>query len=723
MRTLSLSLVLLFCIPFSSKAQNPYFYPQAPTDTTTNSYHGTVIADPYQWMEDPEDLRLQGWLEIQQDFTRKLERKQSHKWSLREQIGRMYYYENERSLVNDSEKDERERSKYVFKFKFRRRNRTPDLLFKKRGATNFRRLIDIRDFQRSKEDNVIVTNWQVNEEEELVAIEMAHNGGDWREVYFFDLVSGKQLPDTLRHLRTSSQLIWHGKGVYYDRYQEPEPGTELLKTAKGQALYFHKTGTRQAEDVLLYQNPDISGANSFRYQKLGDDRLFFKHFYLSRGKIYKALSYAELATEESFLLHNFLVYPNSDSVNFYLQAFTGDTVYLKTSWNAPNGKLMVANINQRNKLAELVPQYDMVLRQVNRLGKDKLACIYRKDGQFVALIYNLAGELLRKIDFPEGKKVNYLFENDPNATYTDFCVSSFYHPDLWYRLSLTDLSFVPTVEISVPFKYDELETRYVKYRSQDGTEVPMYITCRKDIELDGNNPVLLYGYGGYGKTVEPSYDRQKTLWLLHGGVLVIPNVRGGGGEGDAWAEAGRGPNKQNAINDFIVAAEYLIQERYTNPQRLAINGGSHGGMLVSAAFTQRPQLFKAVVAEAGVYDMLRFEQFTVGGKNLNIQEFGLTTTPDGFRNLYAYSPMHQLKEGTKYPNVLLITGEEDDRVPPLHSYKFLATLQKKGHPSSLYHLYTSPGAGHGGALTREDYYDVLLYKYYFLFDQLDVKFW
>lgn len=723
MRTISVFLMLFLQVTLNSQAQQPFFYPQAPTDTTTNIYFGIQVKDPYQWMENPDDGRLQPWLELQQDFTRKIARNQTHKWSLREQIGKMYYYEKERSLVDAQEKDERQKSKYIFEFKTRRYNRTPDLLFKKRGATNFRRLIDIRDFQRNKADNVQITDRMVNEEYDLVAIELAHNGGDWREVYFFDLISGKQLPDTLLHLRTGSKLIWHGKGVYYDRYQKPESGQELLQTAKGQELYYHKLGSRQAEDIRLYQNPDTSGANAFRYQKMGENRMFFKHFYLSNGKVYKALSYAQLAEGESFLLRNFLVYPNNDSINFQLEAYTGDTVYLKTSWNAPNGKLMTANINQQNKLAELVPQYNMVLRQVNRLGKDKLACIYRKDGQFIALIYSLGGELLRKIDFPKGKKVNYLFENNPDAAYTDFSVSSFYHPNLWYRLSLSDLSFKPILEISVPFNHDALETRYVKYRSHDGTEVPMYITCKKDITLDGNNPVLLYGYGGYGMTVEPSYDRQKALWLLHGGVLAIPNIRGGGGEGDVWAEAGRRLNKQNAINDFIAAAEYLIQEKYTRPGRLAINGGSHGGMLVGAAFTQRPELFKAVVAEAGAYDMLRFEQFTVGGSNTNIQEFGVSTNREDFENLYAYSPLHQLKPGIKYPNVLLITGEEDDRVPPLHSYKFLASLQKMGQPTSLYHLYTTPDAAHSGALTREAYLDVLLYKYYFLFDQLEVNFW
>ncbi|MDY6801055.1 MAG: prolyl oligopeptidase family serine peptidase [Bacteroidota bacterium] len=370
-----------------------------------------------------------------------------------------------------------------------------------------------------------------------------------------------------------------------------------------------------------------------------------------------------------------------------------------------------------------IPEYDITLRRVDRLGKDKLSCIYRNDGVFVALIFNLKGELLKMIEFPEGEKVNYLYEYDSIVEYTNFCVSSFYHPDIWYQMSLNDLSYKPAKEIQVPYNPEELHTRYVKYHSKDGTEIPMYITCLKDTELDGNNPTLLYGYGGYGITVEPKFDESQALWLLHGGILAVPNVRGGGAQGSEWSRQGRGVNKQNTIDDFIAAAEYLIDNKYTNPDKLAVYGASHGGMLVGAAITQRPELFKAAVAEAGVYDMIRFEKFTIGHKSTNIIEFGTIDEMEGYQAKKSYSPLHNVKSGVSYPNVLLITGDHDDRVPPLHTYKFLTTLQEKGSPKSLYHMYLISGAGHGGALTQKDWEDKLLYKYYFLFKQMDIKFW
>jgi prolyl oligopeptidase len=285
-------------------------------------------------------------------------------------------------------------------------------------------------------------------------------------------------------------------------------------------------------------------------------------------------------------------------------------------------------------------------------------------------------------------------------------------------LSLSNLTFKPTVEISVPYDPESLETRYVKYTSKDGTQIPMYITCMKDTKLNGKNPTLLYGYGGYGTTVEPSYDDSMALWLIHGGILAVPNVRGGGAVGSDWGLEGRRLKKQNTIDDFIAAAEYLIKENYTSSNNLGATGGSHGALLVGSAVIQKPELFKAVVAEAGPYDMLRFGMFTVGDVSTNINEFGTVTDQNDYINLRSYSPLHNIKEGVKYPNVLLITGDHDDRVPPFHSYKFLATLQQKASSESLYLLYVIAGAGHSGGLTNNDRVDKILYEYAFLYDQL-----
>jgi prolyl oligopeptidase len=679
-------------------------------------------------MENISDPRLLDWLEAQKKIINKQENKQTQIWTLREQIATMYNKIESEKIdgyveKKDKDKDEDKDLRYIFTIRYGNTDRTPDLLYKKDKKDNYKYLVKTKNFRKNKEDNVLITKIKVSPKYDIAAIILSHSGSDWREVYFFDLQNGTQLNDTLKFLRSSSQIIWHEDGVYYDRYNKPVEGRELLDKATHQSLFYHKLGSSQSEDVILFPNPDTTGTYNFQYFKKDSTKLFFKHFYPSRGKIYKALSYAPINNNKSIYLKNFLIYPNEDSINFNIEYLIGDTVILSTTWDAPKGKVLKANLKHYNKLEKLVPEYDAPLLSTNKLGKDKVASIYRKDGQYFVLIHNLEGELLKKIDFPLGKSVNYFYEYDTTVEYTDFCISSFYHPDLWYQLSLKDFTFKPSFKITVPYDAKNIETRYIKYSSKDGTEIPMYITCLKDIKLDGNNPVLLYGYGGYGVTINPYFNESTALWLLHGGILAIPNIRGGGEEGSEWGKEGRRLKKQNTINDFIGAAEYLINENYTNPDKLAIRGSSHGGMLVGAALTQRPELFKAAIAEAGVFDMLRFEKYTVGGAISNVEEFGITNNLIDYKNLKSYSPLYNIKNGMKYPNVLLITGDNDDRVPPFQSYKFLAALQEHGDPTSLYQLYIVPGAGHSGALTQDDWINKMLFEYYFLFDQLDLKFW
>jgi prolyl oligopeptidase len=718
-RLLTVFILVTGSILFGQKAND---YPIAPKDSTFNVYFDTTIYDPYQWMENPLDPRLSDWIEAQKKISKKEASKHTKMATLKEQIASMYVDANKKT-VKDYVKNKEKKSEYQFEFIIKDLDRTPDLYYYKTGSLVSKCLVRTKKFRKDKNDNVIITDTCINTSLDLIAIEMAHNGSDWQEVYFFDLESGAQLTDSLQYLRTGSQIIWYEDGVYYDRYNKPVAGRELLDKPTGQALYYHKIGTSQNDDLLQYKNPDTTGTNLFIYQQAGKNRIYLYHFHQSKGKTYKALSYATLNKEHAFFLKNFLLYPNSDSVSFIVKEQFGDTVILETNWEAPNGKLMKANINLTNKLEKLVPELDIPLHKVNQLGENRIACTYLNEGQYTVLIFNLKGELLKNIPFPKGKTVRYFYEKDPDAEYTDFCVSSFYHPDLWYQLSLKDLTFKPSESVWVPFDAEELETRYIRYPSKDGTMIPMYITCLKKTELNGNNPTLLNGYGGYGISIEPSFDQSMGLWLLHGGILAIPNIRGGGELGSDWSAAGRGLKKQNTFDDFIAAAEYLIHEKYTNPEKLAIRGGSHGGLLVGVAITQRPELFKAAIAEAGVFDMLRFGKYTIGSSGTSFNEFGDIRDSIDFCNMKSYSPLHHITKGTEYPNVLLITGDSDDRVPPFHSFKFLATLQEYGSPKSLYQLYLIPGAGHSSALTNEDWLNKLLFEYYFLFDELKLIFW
>jgi len=712
------AVLILGTIMFSN-AQKKYKYPTAQKAYIVDTYFNEKIEDPYQWMENPNDPRLIKWLKAQEKITSKQKKRYVNSWTLRNQIATMYSGVRVEKKETYNDKADSLKSKYVFKSKISSSKRSSDLVYKLRGKKNYKKLVDIKDFMSNKDDNVTIANTYVNEEHDLIAVEMSINGSDWREIYFFNLLTGEQFKNKLSNIRISSRLIWNGNAVYYDAYDAPVKGRELLDKAKGQTLYYHKLDDKQSDDTFLYQNPDITGTNSFSYFKL-NNKLFFKHFYNVKGKSYKALSVANL-NPKSFYLFNFLLYPNSENINVNIEELFGNKILLNTNWEAPNGRVLTANITKLNDVSELIPEYDILLENVNKLGKDKIACIYSSEGKNIALIFNIEGEMLRKIDFPEGKKLNYFYEKEDNATHTNFCVSSFYHPDIWYQLSLKNLTFKPIQTLSVPYKVETLETRYIKYKSKDGTKIPMYITCLKKTKLNGKNPTLLYGYGGYGVTVSPNFDESLGLWLLHGGIIAVPNIRGGGSKGEAWSLAGRRLNKQTAVDDFIAAAEYLTAQKYTNNEKLAINGASHGGLLVGAAYTQRPELFKAAIIEAGALDMLRFSKYTIGSVATNINEFGVPTNEEDYKNLKSYSPLHNIKDNVKYPNLLLITGADDDRVPPMHSYKFLATLQEKGSDTSLYNLFLVNGSGHGGALNREDFTNKLMNKYIFLFSQLKLS--
>ncbi len=697
--------------------QKTFEYPRAPKDTTfSRTYHDTTIYDPYHWMEDPTDPRLEPWLEEQYKLTEKLDRKQRDRGILHSQIAAIYhnvYYKATDEYNRKKETDKKE--KYEFKFKKKKNSETPSILYKKPGETVFQYLMKVKDFRYDKEDNIEIVRTFVHDSSQIAMIRISHSGSDWEEAYFFHLPSKTQLQDTLKYLRAGSNVVWHNNGVYYDHYAPPQPGRELLDKAKGQTLKFHKIGTQQHEDRMMYYNPDTTGLHQMSFHKLDSNYLIIYHKIFSRGKVYNAIGQVDLRNESPFMVKDFLML-DDNGVKFEAKFISKDTVWLESNWDAPNGKVYISFLNQVNKVVEFVSEADVPLKFVNKLGNDKLVCGYSDHYE----IYNHQGELLKTAELPANKTIKHFYEYDPEARFTEFCLSSFYHPDLWYQMNLETLEVVPSDQVTVPYKYSDLETRLVDITSKDGEKIPMYITCKKDVELDGTNPTLIYGYGGYGITVEPRYNPSQVLFVLHGGILAIPNIRGGGAKGDDWAREGRRLKKKNAINDFISAAEYLIEEGYTVPDKIGIMGGSHGGMLVAAAAVSRPDLFKAVVAEAGPYDMLNKERFGSGGVDLNINEYGTVKDPDDFKNLVSYSPLHQIKKNQNYPDFLVVTGDTDDRVPPLHSYKFVATLQEKANPAGLYHLYVIQGAGHAGALTISDSTNKILYSYYFLFEQLGI---
>lgn len=708
----NLSLILAICSVLTLTAQRKMTYPAAFKDTTSTIHHDTSIMDPYQYMENLKDDRLLSWIDQQEKLTKKMENKMSNREYIMDSAF-FFYKTNSTSLVDeDTEGDVK---KYDFKFKLKSEDRSKDLMYKKEDDLVYSTLVSIKDLQRNSEDKITIKEYKTNEEETLIAVMIDRNGTDWREVYFFDLVTGERYSEYLKNLYVGSSMFWHRDGLIYTRYDAPEDGRELIDWVSGARICYHKLDESQEKDKIL-NNEDLK-INYFTLIGKRKDKLFFNHLLKASNDIYKAISYAEISSD-TLLLKRLLVYPFHDSIGMELSCIRDESIFLKTNWKSPKGRVLKIDFNKPNQPSQFIPEFDILLEKVMPLGGKYLSCSYFNQGQRIILVFDYYGNIVKKFTFPKGKNIDDFYEHDEEAEYTNYYISSFYHPRLKFKLNLDDLSSVPANLTKISYKYDDIETRYVLYPSADGTEVPMFITCKKDVKLDGKNPTLIYAYGGYGKVIDPSFNPYLMTLIHSGGVYAVPDVRGGGGRNSEWSKLGQGLNKKNSINDLIAAAEYLVDQGYSSNEYLALNGRSHGGMLVAAAAVKRPDLFKAVIAEAGLYDMLRYEQYTIGETTFNKTELGSVESEEGFRSLMNYSPLHNIKEDIKYPDFLMITGDYDNRVVPFHTYKFLATLQEKGDPSGKYLLYLEKGTGHFSSGVQRDAYDTQIYKYGFLADRL-----
>lgn len=433
-----------------------------------------------------------------------------------------------------------------------------------------------------------------------------------------------------------------------------------------------------------------------------------------KGKFYYVLSYKYAHRDSIQAPKPFLTIPNDVQCSIDIVGTVKDEVILHTDYKAKNFCVLKQDINKVNQPSVLIPERDIPLISVEQL-ENYLVCLYLKKGQQVCYVYDLSGKLKMFLEFPAGCSTSYYWNNPKEPDFIYYELKSFYHKNT-FKMDLKKLTSDPIHKLEVKYNPEGIESKVVFYKSKDGTEIPMYLTYKKDIKQDKNRPALLYAYGGFGIALTPFFHPNNILWIENGGILAVPNIRGGGELGSEWHKQGSGLNKQNSFDDFIYAAKYLIDNNYSQPGKMVIKGGSNGGLLVAAAMCQAPELFKVVIAENGVYDMLRYHNFTVGQKVSN--EYGTSRDEENFNNLFSYSPLHNLKKGVTYPATLVVTGDNDDRVSPLHSYKFLATLQEKGDGKNPYFLHILPKTGHGNPELLKEYYSNEAFIFQFIFDQI-----
>ncbi|HEX2093305.1 MAG TPA: prolyl oligopeptidase family serine peptidase [Longimicrobiaceae bacterium] len=664
-------------------------YPETRRSDQVDDYHGTRVADPYRWLEDTDSPETGAWVEAQNRVTFGYLETIPERERIRRRLTELWNYE--RYGVPS-----REGGKYFF---FRNSGlQNQSVLYVQRTLdAEPRVLLDPNTL--SPDGTVSLTSLSVSEDGRTLAYGTSSGGSDWNELRVRDVETGQDLPDHLRWIKFSAVAWTHdGKGVFYSRYPEPS-GNALTAENLNHKLYYHRLGTPQSQDVLVYQRPDHP---EWRFSPWVTDDGRYLVIYVSYQTSRNDLLFVDLGSaqrpridgEVRGLVGGF-------NANYSVIGNDGPVFYVRTDRNAPKGRVVAIDTRrpQEAHWRTVIPEGEDVLQGV-RIINNQFVASYLHDASDRVRIFSLDGRPGREIRLPTLGTVGGL-SGERGDTEMFYSFTSFLYPTTIFRYDFRTGQSTVFRRPQIGFDPSAYETRQVFYPSRDGTQVPMFVTHRRDLRLDGNNPTLLYGYGGFNVSMTPGFLVSNLVWLEMGGVYAVANLRGGGEYGEEWHLAGTRERKQNVFDDFVAAAEHLVAQGYTSPGKLAISGASNGGLLVGAAMTQRPDLFRAALPAVGVLDMLRYHRFTIG--KAWAVDYGTADEPEGFRYLYAYSPLHNLKPGTCYPATLVTTADHDDRVVPGHSFKFAAALQAAqgcGNPT-LIRIETRAGHGAGKPTSKQ----------------------
>lgn len=661
-----------------SSQNSPLAYPPSPTTEQVDDYHGMKIADPYRWLEAPDSEQTRQWIDAQNEITFGFLNQIPARERIQKRLTQLWDYER-------------------YGTPFKRGDRF--FFFKNDGLQNQSVLYTLQSLDDepevlldpntlSEDGTIALSGLEISDDGQLMAYGLSTAGSDWQEWKVRDVSTREDRADHLKWVKFSG-ASWSedGQGFYYSRYDEPDEKSKLEAVNYFQKLYYHRLGTPQSEDELVYHRPDQKEWG-FGGGVTEDGNYLIISVWLgtdSRNLVF----YKDLRQPESAIVE---LIPEFEASYSFVDN-EGSTFWFRTDLDAPRGRLIAIETAQSDRAhwKEIIPQAPETLEGVGLLNNQFIAS-YLKDAHSEVRIFELDGAFVRRVELPGLGSVGG-FGGKREDTETFYSFTGFTTPTTIYRYNLVTHESTLFRQPQVDFNPDDYETKQVFYASQDGTQVPMFITHKKGLKLDGNNPTYLYGYGGFNISLTPSFSVSNLVWMELGGVYAVPNLRGGNEYGEEWHQAGMKLNKQNVFDDFIAAAEWLIANDYTSSSKLAIGGGSNGGLLVGACMTQRPDLFAAALPAVGVMDMLRFHQFTIGWAWT--AEYGSPENPEEFQALYAYSPLHNLKPGTAYPATLVTTADHDDRVVPAHSFKFTAALQAAHQGSNPVLIRIETKAGHG----------------------------
>tara|TARA_R110002073_G_scaffold40547_5_gene115092 strand:+ start:204203 stop:206347 length:2145 start_codon:yes stop_codon:yes gene_type:complete len=691
------TLILISCK--TDKTAEPHMaisYPETKQVDTVTTYFDTAVKDPYRWLEDDMSDETGAWVETQNKVTFGYLDQIPYRNDLKNRLEKLWNYEKFSAPFKEGDytyfyKNDGLQNQYV--------------VYRQKGDDTPEVFLDPNTF--SEDGSTSLAGLSFSKNGALAAYSISEGGSDWRKVIVMDALSKEIKEDTLIDVKFSG-ISWKGnEGFFYSSYDKPK-GSELSAKTDQHKLYYHKLGTLQKDDPLIFGG---SVAEKHRYvsgsvTEDGNYLIISAAISTSGNKLFLK----DLTTQNSELV---ALVSNFDSDNYIIYN-SGSTLYIVTNLNAPNQKVVTvdaANPQVKN-WKDFIPETKNVLTPST--GSGYLFAHYMVDAISKVYQYDMTGKKLREIELPGVGTVSG-FGGKKEAKELYFSFSNYTTPPTIFKFEPKSATYTVYKKSAIDFDSDAYESKQVFYSSKDGTKVPMIITYKKGLELNGQNPTILYGYGGFDVSITPGFSVTNAVWMEQGGVYAVPNIRGGGEYGKAWHDAGTKLKKQNVFDDFIAAAEYLIANNYTSSDYLAISGGSNGGLLVGATMTQRPDLMKVALPAVGVLDMLRYHTFTAGAGWS--YDYGTSEqNKEMFDYLKNYSPVHNVKEGVHYPATLITTGDHDDRVVPAHSFKFAAELQDKqtGNNPTLIRIETNAGHGAGTPISKtiEQYADIYGFTLY-----------
>ncbi|MBE2279644.1 MAG: S9 family peptidase [Ignavibacteriaceae bacterium] len=680
-------------------AQN-FNYPPTQKGQVQDNYHGVIIADPYRWLEDDNSEETKNWVSIQSAFTNSYLENIPFREEIKNRFTEILNYERYGMPFKAGDK-------YMF---FKNDGLQQQSVIYIQDDLNSEPRVFLDPNKLSDDGTVSISSFTPSKDGKYVAYGISRGGSDWNEIFIIETETGKLLEDHLKWIKFSG-ISWFNDGFYYSRYDAPKEGEELKSANEFHKIYYHKLGQSQDKDELIFESKEHPKRNF--YAGVSEDNKYLL-IYGTEGAGGKNILYVkDLATNGDFnsVISEFFA-------NFSVIGTNGNRLIIRTDYNAANYRIISIDPNNvsESDWKVLIPEGKNVINGASSTG-GKLFIQKLKDAAGLVEVYDLNGNFINEIDLPGvGSVGGFAGKSDAKETFYSFV--SFNQPAVIYRYDIQSGKSEVFRKLNLPFSVDDLEAKRVFVKSKDGTQVPLFIVHKKGLKNDGTAPTLLYGYGGFNVNMTPYFSTSYIPLLENGGVYAVAVLRGGGEYGKEWHEAGMLDKKQNVFDDFIACSEYLISEKYTNPSRLAINGGSNGGLLVAACLLQRPELFQVAIPEVGVLDMLRYQKFTIGWAW--VPEYGSSEVKEQFPFLIEYSPLHNVKQGIEYPATMITTADHDDRVFPAHSFKFAAEMQSKYSGKNPVLIRIETKAGHGAGTSTSKIIELNSDKYAFLFYNMGI---